>query len=165
MPDGLGKEKRPTRWSKRKDAGRNRRHSIEQIWSVARSGAAEHATVDFALTVFQVNQVASAIQVVHFALCNGRDAKGAGDFADRSKHRFFLSSFSSSVDWKIMVRRTIHQRQELKPAMRKAHNGRAEVYDLGRIVMKSEAARAAERRPGGHYPHRPCLPNGRALQS
>ncbi|ODS56718.1 MAG: hypothetical protein ABS40_07875 [Agrobacterium sp. SCN 61-19] len=137
--DGFGKQKRLTKWSKSKDAGRNRRRSRDRIWSVGSSGAAEHATVDFALTVFQVDQVASAVQVVHFTLCNGRDAKGAGDFADRSKHRFVLGSFSSSVGLKIMLRRTRHQRQELKPAMRQTHDEGAEVYDLGKIVIKTKA--------------------------
>jgi hypothetical protein len=120
--DGFGKEKRLTRWPKSKDAGKNRRRSKDPIWSVGRSAAAEHATVDFALAVFEINQVAGAVQVVHFTLCNARNAKGAGHFADRSKHRFVLSSFSSSVERDIMVRRTINQRQELEPAMRKAHS-------------------------------------------
>ena len=61
-----------------------------------------------------------------------------------------------------MVRRTIHQRQELKSAMRKAHNGQVEVYDLGRIVIKSEANRFRLRRPGGELPPVPCFPDPKA---
>jgi hypothetical protein len=75
---------------KAKTPALNRRHSKDQIWSFGVSAATEHATVDFALAVFQVDEIASAVQVVHFALCNGRDAEGAGEFADRSKHRFIL---------------------------------------------------------------------------
>ena len=40
-----------------------------------------------------------------------------------------------------MVRRTIHQRQELKPAMHQAHNKEVEVYDLGKFVIKRQAER------------------------
>jgi hypothetical protein len=91
--DGFGKKKRITGSPKSKDAGKDRRHSRDQIWSVGTSAAAEHATIDFALAVFQVNQVAGAIQVVHFALGNAGNAEGPGDFADRSKH--LLSSVLS----------------------------------------------------------------------
>ena len=56
-----------------------------------------------------------------------------------------------------MVRRTIHQRQELKSAMRKAHNEGVEVYDLGKIVIKKQAKRPGLWRPGGALPPVPCL--------
>jgi hypothetical protein len=49
-----------------------------------------------------------------------------------------------------MVRRTIHQRQELKPAMRQAHGRGVKVYDLGKIVIKREAERPGLRR-GQHF--------------
>ncbi len=49
-----------------------------------------------------------------------------------------------------MVRRTIHQRQELKSAMRQAHGKGVEVYDLGRNVMKRQAERLTFERRANH---------------
>lgn len=64
-----------------------------------------------------------------------------------------------------MVRRTIHQRQELKSAMHQAHGKGVEVYDLGRIVMKRQAERLTfERRANRAHP-RPMPKAGFSAQS
>lgn len=43
---------------------------------------AEHAAVDLAHPVFKVDAVVGFVQVGEFAVLNGRDTEGAGDFAD-----------------------------------------------------------------------------------
>ncbi|OWK24700.1 hypothetical protein AJ87_19325 [Rhizobium yanglingense] len=55
------------------------------------STATEQAPVNLTLTVFKINTVIRTVEVCHFTFLYAWNAKSAGDFLDRSKHRLALS--------------------------------------------------------------------------
>jgi hypothetical protein len=70
------------------DRRASRCHAIEL------DGLAEHATVDLANAVLEIEAIAGFIEVSHFAFLDGRTAQDAGELADGSKH---LTSLSVNV--------------------------------------------------------------------
>jgi len=82
---------------------------------------AEHAAIDLTLTIFKVKTVMRAVQVSHFALFSTRNAQGAGEFLDRTKHCLLSSLFRFFDDQKISVAKVNYQRCKTDAAMHKSH--------------------------------------------
>ena len=53
----------------------------------------EDAAIDLTLTIFKVKTVVCAIQIGHFTFLSARNAQGAGEFLDRTKHCLLSSLF------------------------------------------------------------------------